>query len=61
MLSPTSRARSRWREFAFVFHEVQYAIEPQYGLAQVLEGWEEIQNGLAESRRKRKMQEQKIW
>jgi len=40
---PESRARSRWREFAFVFHEVQCAIEPHYGLGQALRGWEEIQ------------------
>jgi hypothetical protein len=61
MRSLKSRARSRWREFAFVFHEVQGAIEPHYGLGQALKGWEEVQNGLAESHRKRKTQEQKIW
>jgi hypothetical protein len=55
------RARSRWREFAFGFHEIQRAIEPRYGLEQMLRGWEEIKRGLAESRRKRKTQEQKKW
>jgi hypothetical protein len=44
-----------------VFHEVQRAIEPQGGLQQTLQGWSEIQSGLAESCRKRKTQEQKMW
>ena len=56
MNSPTSKPRSRWREFAFVFHEVQRAIEPYYGLEQTLRGWQEIQSGLAESPRSRQTQ-----
>jgi len=42
-------------------HEIQRAIEPQCGLQQTLQGWKEIQSGLAESTRKRKTQEQKPW
>jgi hypothetical protein len=61
MISQMLRARSRWREFAFVFHELQQAIEPHCGLSQTLAGWQEIQCGLAESPRKRETQEQKIW
>jgi hypothetical protein len=61
MSSPRSKARSRWREFAFAFHEIQHAIEPRYGLEQMLETWQEIQSGLAESCRKRKTQGQKFW
>ena len=59
--SPTSKARSHWREFAYVFHEIQRAIEPPCGLEQTLQGWKEIQKGLAESCRKRKTQEQRSW
>ena len=53
-----SKARSHWREFAYVF---QRAIEPAGGLTQTLEAWDEIQRDLAESCRKRKTQEQKAW
>jgi hypothetical protein len=56
-----AKARSHWREFAFGLHEIQRAIEPHYGLEQMLGGWEQIKSGLAESRRKRKTQEQKMW
>ena len=61
MNSPLSRARSHWREFAYVFHDIQRAIEPACGLEQTLDAWNEIQSGLAESCRKRKTQEQKAW
>jgi hypothetical protein len=61
MSCPTSKARSRWREFSFVFHEIQRAIEPRCGLEQMLQEWQEIQSGLAESCRKRKTQEQRSW
>jgi hypothetical protein len=55
------KARSHWREFAYVFHEIQRAIEPQGGLEQTLQAWQGIQSGLAESCRKRKTQEQRSW
>jgi hypothetical protein len=61
MNSPTRKARSRWREFAFVFHEIQRAIEPACGLEQMLKKWPEIQTDLAEASRKRKTQEQRMW
>jgi hypothetical protein len=44
-----------------VLHALQRAIEPPGGLQQTLQGWKEIQSGLAESPRKRKTQEQKSW
>ncbi len=55
------KARSHWREFAYVFHEIQRAIEPPCGLGETLAAWSEIQSDLAESHRKRKTQEQKAW
>jgi hypothetical protein len=61
MISGKARASSRWREFVFGFHEIQRAIEPHGGLKQMLETWPEIIKGLAESPRKRKTQEQKMW
>ena len=61
MNSASSKARSHWREFAYVFHDIQRAIEPPCGLGQTLEAWDEIQRDLAESCRKRKTQEQKAW
>jgi hypothetical protein len=60
-ISSKTRARSRWREFVFGFHEIQRAIEPHGSLKQMLEGWQEIKKGLAESPRKRKTREQKMW
>jgi len=45
------KARSHWREFDFVFHEIQRAIEPPGGLQQTLQEGQEIQSGLAESSR----------
>jgi hypothetical protein len=59
MNSAPSKARSHWREFAYVFHDIQRAIEPPCGLGQTLEAWDEIQRDLAESYRKRQTQEQK--
>jgi hypothetical protein len=44
-----------------VFHEIQRAIEPHCGLEPTLQGWKEIQSVWAESRRKRKTEEQKLW
>jgi hypothetical protein len=55
------KARSHWREFAYVFHEIQRAIEPLGGLSQTLQAWKGIQSGRAESCRKRKTREQKLW
>ncbi len=55
------KARSHWREFAYVFHDIQRAIEPHGGLEHTLQAWKEIQSGLAESCRARKTQEQRLW
>ncbi len=49
---------SRWREFAFVFHQVLRAIMPAFSLQEMLAHWKEISDELAESPRKRKSQEQ---
>jgi len=53
------KARSHWREFAYVFHQIPRAVEPPGGLQQTLQGWKEIQSGREESCRKRKTLEQK--
>ena len=31
--------RSRWREFAFILHQIQRAVEPGLSLAGVIGGW----------------------
>jgi hypothetical protein len=49
---------SRWREFAFAFHQVLQAIMPELSLKEMLANWQEISNDLAESPRKRQSQEQ---
>lgn len=48
--------RSRWREFAFVFHQLKRAIEPELPLADVIDDWMDIASALAESPRKRTSQ-----
>ena len=48
---------SRWREFAFVFHQVLQAIMPDLSLKGMLANWRQISKDLAESPRKRKSQE----
>jgi hypothetical protein len=49
---------SRWREFAFVFHQVLRAIMPEFSLERMLANWNEISADLAESPRTRQSQEQ---
>jgi hypothetical protein len=48
--------RSRWREFAFMHHQVVYAIDPPLKLQTVLRRWNHIARKLAESSRKRSTQ-----
>jgi hypothetical protein len=48
---------SQWREFLFALHQIQRAIEPLLPLRETLERWREIECGLAESTRKRKLQD----
>jgi hypothetical protein len=56
-----ARARSRWREFCFGFHQVAQAIEPRITLKQTIDTWNDIAGKLAESPRKRITQENQIF
>jgi hypothetical protein len=47
---------SNWREFEFMFHQVQHAINPCISLIQTISDWQTIREGLAENNRKRKPQ-----
>jgi hypothetical protein len=51
--------RSRWREFAFILHQIQRAVEPGLSLAGVICDWARLAHGLSESSRRRKTQAQK--
>jgi hypothetical protein len=51
--------RSRWREFAFILHQIQRAVEPGLSLAGTLVDWPRLASGLSESSRCRKTQAQK--
>ena len=53
--------QSRWREFAYVFHQIQRAIEPFIPIREVLGHWNEIARALAENQRKRKIQTTKLF
>lgn len=50
------RPQSPWREFAFVLHQIQRAIEPALPLADVIDDWNEISKSLAEPPRQRQLQ-----
>ena len=50
------RNASGWREFAFMLHQVQKAIDPVTNLRSVIQGWNEIAQNLAEPSRDRKTQ-----
>ena len=43
------KTRSYWREFEFMFHQVQIAIEPTLTLRQAIEQWPVIKKDLAEA------------
>jgi len=58
MLPRFNRLPSRWREFAFAFHQIIAAIQPAFALGDMLANWDQIAKGLAEAPRKRKSQEQ---
>ena len=45
-----------WREFSFLLHQVQRAIEPQLSLKNTLSNWKEIARALDERRRNRSPQ-----
>jgi hypothetical protein len=44
---------SRWREFSFALHQVQFAIEPNLSLKHTLLNWNGIARALAENPRAR--------
>lgn len=50
------RLVSRWREFAFMLHEMQKIIVPTIALIDIFDHWNRISNGLIDKTRKRKMQ-----
>jgi uncharacterized protein (DUF1810 family) len=50
------KTRSHWREFEFMFHQIQQAVESPTSLNNVISNWGEIKEKLAESTRKRKLQ-----
>ena len=52
----TQRPQSHWREFSFVLHQAQRAIEPRLPLKKVIDHWNGIAYGLAERPRQRKLQ-----
>jgi hypothetical protein len=54
------RHRSEWREFGFALHQIQNVIEPGLPLAQVLNGWNRLAAGLAESHRNRAAQDRDL-
>jgi hypothetical protein len=51
-----SKTINEWREFAFMLHQLQQAIEPKLTLNQVIEHWNKIRSGLSEASRKRRPQ-----
>ena len=51
-----TKLQSAWRQFKFGLNQVCRAIEPAFGLADMLANWNEISECLAESPRKRKLQ-----
>lgn len=51
-----NKVSSPWREFAFVLHQIQEAIEPTLSLSAVILQWNEIAGALAERSRKRQPQ-----
>ncbi len=50
------KTRSNWREFEFMLHQVQNAIQPDVSLRKTVDHWQEICRDLAENNRQRKPQ-----
>lgn len=50
------KTRSYWREFEFMLHQMQIAIEPALTLRQTIEQWPVIKKNLAEASRIRTLQ-----
>lgn len=55
-ISSPKYMRSQWREFAFMLHQLQAAIEPELSLKMILKDWHMIKKSLAELPRKRALQ-----
>jgi hypothetical protein len=55
---PWSKTRqySRWREFAYVFHEMKRVIVPVVHLPEIMDNWSTISRDLAEAPRARRLQ-----
>lgn len=47
------RIRSNWREFEFMLHQIQNAINPEISLIKTINSWQEISSELAENNRQR--------
>jgi len=52
----SNKTKSNWREFSFMLHQIQQAINPVVSLEKVIQQWGEISVALAESSRRRKPQ-----
>lgn len=50
------QVKSLWREFAFMLHQIQEAIEPAISLNKVLQHWQLLAKDLAERSRSRRPQ-----
>ena len=51
-----SRARSRWRETAFMIRQLRRVIVPQLSLGDSIRNWSRISEALSESPRRRQLQ-----
>jgi hypothetical protein len=51
-----NKTQSLWREFEFMLHQLQQAVEPTIGLAQTIAHWDEVCLSLSEAWRKRRPQ-----
>ena len=51
-----NKNKSNWREFSFMYHQIQQAIEPKISLGVIMENWRDIKQSLAENSRQRKTQ-----
>jgi hypothetical protein len=54
-----TKTKSHWREFEFMFHQMQQAVEPTIALSNVIDNWGDISGSLAEASRKRRPQMEK--
>lgn len=51
-----NKTKSHWREFEFMFHQIQQAVELPVALSMVIDNWGNISSSLAEASRKRRPQ-----